>query len=343
MANTVASTLNAQLLVDYARTFPWTRPVLGLAGYSSQPAVSFLDEVVKKILAKTNPWKWNAQKFPVIETQPYQQDYPTNISQNTLGWLQAAVIADINNTQNPVPIIPINAVDRLLPTIVTGRPQKVCWITNNNAQTGVWGRGYPNDPGPNMAYMNPLVILGGGPGVNPNTAITDANGNIWVVTSYGLNNAQGVTGNTAPLAVANSPAGTTFLDGQITWTIVDPNGVALRVDAMATYQSLVWELRVIYQQKPPNIKTIGQTIAPIPDDLDYLVKQGFLCFCTKQAARDKFPAEYAQWLEDIQGAMGSSDREYQEFGFYPSTPIQGGGGEGGNVGTWGYPGWPGWQ
>jgi hypothetical protein len=343
MANTVSSTLNAQLLIDYARTFPWTTPVMGRAGYSTQPAVSFLDEVVKKILAKTNPWKWNSVRFPIIETQPYQQDYPTSISQNILGWLQSAVIVDVNNTSNPIPILPINTVDRLLPTIITGRPQKVCWITNSNAQTAVWGRGYPNDPGPNMAYMNPLTILGGGPGNNPNTSIIDSNGNILVVTKYGPGNVQGITGSTPPTAVPNAVAGVNVVDGQITWTVQDPNGVALRVDAMATNQSLVWELRVLFQQKPPNITTLTQPITPIPDDLNYLVKQGFLAFCTKQTDRSKFPEEYAQWLEDIQSAMGSSDREYQEFGFHPAQPIQGGGGDSGNSGTWGYPGWPGWS
>src|SRR5579859_4717189 len=158
MPSTNCSTLNAQILIDYARTFPWTTPVVGLAGYNDQPAVSFLDEVVKKILAKTNPWKWNAAKFPVIQTQPYQQDYPTSISQNSVGWLQAAVIADINNTANPVPILPINTVNSLLPTMITGRPQKVSWVTNSVAQTAVWGRGRPGDPGPNVTYQDPLVL-----------------------------------------------------------------------------------------------------------------------------------------------------------------------------------------
>lgn len=338
MANTVASTLNAQLLVDYARTFPWTTPVMGRAGYTTQPAVSFLDEVVKKILAKTNPWKWNARGFPAINVSPYQQDYPTSISQNVLGWLQAAVIVDINNTSNPIPKLPINAVDRLLPTMIAGRLQKVCWITNSIAITGVWGRGEPSDPGPNDSYTNPIVIQGGGPGNNPLTAITDANGNILVVTTYG------VTGTIAPVAASGAAAGTTVTDGTVVWTVQDPNGVALRIDALATNQSVVWQVRVLYQQKPPNIKTLTQNISPIPDDLDYLVKQGFLAYCTKQTDRSKFPAEYGQWLEDIQGAMGSSDREYQEFGFFPSNPIQGGGGDaGGNTGTWGYPGWPGWS
>jgi hypothetical protein len=336
MPSTVASTLNAQLLVDYARTFPWTRPVMGLTGYTTQPAVSFLDEVVKKILDKTNPWKWNAKVFPGINTQPYQQDYPTSISQNVLGWFQSSVIVDINNTSNPIPKIPINAVDRLLPTMVCGQPQKVCWVTNSTAITGVWGRGEPSDPGPNSLYTNPITRQGGGPGNNPLTAITDANGNILVVTGYG------VTGTTPPLAALGAAGGTPVPDGGVTWTVQDPNGVALRVDALATNQSIVWQLRVLYQQKPPNILTLAQNISPIPDDLNYLVKQGFLAYCTKQTDRAKFPAEYAQWIDDIQEAMGSSDREYQEFGFFPGNAIQGGG-DGGGTGNFGYPGWPGWS
>jgi hypothetical protein len=98
----------------------------------------------------------------------------------------------------------------------------------------------------------------------------------------------------------------------------------------------------VYQQKPPNITSLGQTISPIPDDLSYLVKQGFLTFCYKQVDNAKFKEEFAQWMADIQEAMGASDREYQEFGFSPSEGIATGSG-GQNTGGSGYPGWPGWS
>ena len=123
-SNTVSSTLNAQKLIDYARLFPWTKPVFGLAGYTDEPAVSFVDDIVKKILAKSNPWKWNASKMPNILTQPYQQDYPTNVSMNVMGWLQAGIISDINNQSQPQPKIPITVVQSLLPTMATDRPGK---------------------------------------------------------------------------------------------------------------------------------------------------------------------------------------------------------------------------
>ena len=324
------STLTAQQLVDYARVFPWTTPAIGVSGYSDEPAVSFLDDVVKKILAKSNPWKWNEKKAPVFYTQPYQQDYPTSIAQGVMGWLSACTMIDINNATSQPPVQPpVNCVARLQPTSACGYPAKICWIVNSMAQTGVW-------PGPNTAYVNPLVSAGGGPSSNPLTAITDLNGNIQVVTTYG------VTGVSQPSWPASGATpGTTTADGSVVWTLIDPNGIAFRVDQMATFNSQVWQLNCNYQLKPPNITSLNQTIAPIPDDLSYLVKQGFLAYCYKQVDNNKFQQEFAQWLEDIQSAMESSDREYQEYGFAPTQGL----GQSGGIGTgeYGYPGWSGWR
>ena len=327
----VVSTLTGQKLINYARAFAWTRPTLGVAGYSDEPALSFLNEVLCKIMSTSNPWKWNAAKFPAIETQPYQQDYPTSISQADLSWLQAGVIVDINNPnwpQGPA-IIPITCVTSLLPTYLSGVPQKICWVSNSVAQTGTW-------PGPNTEYKQPLNSLGGGPGSNPLTAITDANGNIQVVTTYG------VTGSSEPSwPGAGTAPGTQTTDGSVIWTLIDPLGVALRLDALATYNSNVWELRVVYQKQPPTISSLGQTIAPVPKSLDYLVKQGFLAYCYQQVDEKKFETQIALFLADIQRALGSNDREIQEFGFFPASPLQGVGPSTGG-GTFGYPGWPGW-
>lgn len=328
MPNTVSSTLTPQLLVDYARLFPWTKPSMGVVGYADEPAVSFVDDIVKKIMAESNPWKWNAAKVPVFYTQPYQQDYPTSISQNKMGWLQSSVIKDINNNTQPIPEAPMTVVKNLLPTSDCDIPLKMCWITNSLARTGDW-------PGPNVLYQDPLIVNGGGPGNNPRTAITDPSGNIQVVTTYG------VTGSGAPIwPTAGAQAGTTTTDGTVVWTVQDPNGVAFRLSKLATNNSQVWAILAVYQVKPPNILNLNQTVSPIPDDLNYLVKQGFLAHCWKQADSSKFPQEYKQWLDDIQTAMGSSDREYEEFGFSPANPIQGGGFA---EGSGGYAGWPGWS
>lgn len=328
------STLTPQNLVDLARTILPAQPILGVAGYPQRFALSTANTVMRKILAENNPWKWNKALAPVFYTQPYQQDYPTSISQNTLGWLQSGTITDINNTSTPKPQPPIEVVQDLLPTFIMGLPSKVCWVTNSTCITGQW-------PGPQVLYQTPLNSAGGGPGNNPLTAITDLNGNIQVVTTYG------VTGNSQPSwPSAGASAGTTTSDGSVVWTVQDPNGIAFRLDLLATNNSNVWSVNLSYQVKPPRITSLTQTFNPIPDDLNYLIEQGFLTYCYKAAdtaeIRNKFPQEYAQWLSDIQEAMGSSDREKQEFGFYPASPLQGGGGSSGG-GMYGYPGWSGWS
>lgn len=323
------STLNAQQLLDYGRLFKWTTPVLGVAGYSQEPAVSFLDDVVKKILNKANPWKWNQTVAPVFYTQPFQQDYPTQISQSVLGWIEACTMIDINNLTSEPPVQPpVKAVARLQPTSKCGYPTKISWVINSSAITGSW-------PGSGIPYISPLVSQGGGPNSNPLTAITDPNGNIQVVTTYG------VTGPGPTWPAALSSPGTITNDGTVQWTLIDPNGIAWRLDSLATFNSNVWQMNPVYQNKPPNITSLKQTISPIPDDLSYLVKQGFLAYCRKQVDDKMFQSEFMQWMQDVQEALGASDREDQEYGFAPSQGLANPG-MGGGTGSYGFPGWIGW-
>lgn len=328
MPNTNSSQLTVQNLIDYARVHPYTTPTLGLAGYDAEPAVSFGQIIVQRLMTKNDPWKWNSYNFPPFFTQPYQQDYPTSISQNTLGWLENATMIDINNGSQPLPQPPIRAVARLLPTSTCGNPTEICWIVNRNCILGTW-------PGNNVTYQNPLVTLGGGPGSNPLTAILDPNGNIQVVTGYGTTLSSGIPSWPS----AGAQAGTVTSDGTVNWTVQDPNGVAIRLNMLAVNGSPVWQIIPAYQQKPPVINSIGSTFAPIPDDLDYLIKQGFLALCWKQADKKTFQIEYAQWLQDIASAMEGSDREPQEFGIFPSEGLQ----QGGQVSGYSYAGWPGWS
>ena len=327
------STLTIQNLIDYVRCFDWCVPTVGLAGYDDEPSLSFANDIIQKIIAKNNPWKWNSYVAPVFYTQPYQQDYPTNIPSSTMGWLESATFTDINNPAGTSQYFvqpPIQCVARLLPTYVIGIPDEVSWLLNRNAQTGVW-------PGPNQLYQPPLISEGGGPGSNPLTAITDTNGNIQLVTTYGE------TGNVEPTwPYAQTSPGITTQDGTVVWTVMDPLGVAFRVNRLATYGSNVWQFNITYQQKPPLLTQLTQTFAPVPDELQFLIKQGFLAYCYKKADHKTFQTEYAQWLEDIQEALEESDRETQTFGFYPSQALQSPGGGAGTA-AWNYPGWVGWQ
>ena len=325
MPSTTPSTITPQTLIDYARLYPWTVAATGVGGYSDQPALSFANDIAQLIMSKANPWKWNSNPISPIYTQPYQQDYPINVSQNLMGWLESGTLIDINNQSRPIPQTPIRAVSRLLPTNTCAIPKECCWVPNEIAQFSTW-------PGNNQVYTNPLSSLGGGPASNPRTAILDPNGNIQLVTTYGTT----ISSSIPSWPAANAAAGTTTSDGTVVWTVQDPNGVSIRLNALATNNSQVWSINLVYQEKPPVISTLGQTFAPIPDDLGYLIRQGFLTFCTRIADSKKFQEQYVQWLADIQDALMGSDREPQEFSIYPANSLQG------KSSSWNYPGWPGW-
>lgn len=327
------STLTPQGLVNYVRAFDFAIPTVGLAGYSAQPTLSFCNDIMQKLLAENNPWKFNSYVAPVFYSQPYQQDYPTTISSSVLSWLESGTFTDINNPAGTPQFFakpPLQCVARLLPSYSLGIPSQVCWILNRNAVTASW-------PGANTVFQNPLISAGGGPGHNPITTITDANGNILIVTTYGT------TGATAPVLPANSVQGTTVMDGTVVWTVVDPLSVAFRLNRMASFNSNVWQFNITYQKKPPLITSLTQTFDPIPDEYQYLIKQGFLAYCYKKVDKKTFANEYSQWLEDVQAALIESDRETQTFGIYPAEPLQSPGWGGSGAGTYGYPGWPNWS
>lgn len=325
MASTNGSTLTGRAVVAYARTFKWTTPVLGVSGWADEPAVSFLDDIMKKIMAKANPWPWNEVVPAPFFTQPYQQDYPTSISQNDLGWLQSAVMLDVNNvTPDSENLPPLQVVQRLLPMWNPGVPTKLAWLPNSSAQLASW-------PGAGTFFQNPLVSQGGGPGSNPPTAIRDPNGNIQVVTTYGT------TGSGPTWPDAGADAGATTTDGSVVWTVQDPNGVTFRLDFIASFGSNVWQIMPTFQAKAQPVTRLGQNFAPIPDDLSYLIKSGFLAYCYQQVDHAKFQIAYAEWQAAIKEALGASDREDQEFGFYPADAIQSGSGTAG----YDYGGWPG--
>src|SRR5260370_6221758 len=99
--------------------------------------------------------------------------------------------------------------------LVPGRVAKICWLPNDQLQYGVWGQAQSasvsglNNPGPNVAYTNPLGATQTPD--NPTTQIIDTNGNLQILTRYGT------CGSSQPSwPVANSAACTGTTDGDVT-------------------------------------------------------------------------------------------------------------------------------
>jgi len=289
---------------------------------------------MQKVLAQTLNWKWNRQYVPPYLTVALQQDYVTNITD--MGWMEQGWRIDVNNNTNPnapKPIFAMEAVRDLEQTAYQASPFNISWIPNNLAFMGVWQPNYPIVCGYGVPYTPPSFIQ----------QFIDANGNILFINSGACGitfnspgvlgsglpiplpgyNPYGVTGSVQPFAAVGAAAGTQVPDGTVTWTVANPNGYAMRVSPLPAFSGITWLIVPVYQKKPPAITSLASTLYPIPDELGYLFREGFMAMCYEQVGSRLGPSKYAKWEESLFTALRAGDRERDDAIFYPTESIMG--------------------
>lgn len=339
-----ATSLTIQNVVDNVRIIPDLAPVFatGVSGYSDQPGLTIANEVFAYMFGTAFPWKFNQITVPPFYTNSYQQDYAVP-GVTTLAWLQSGDVVNINNTAIPKARPQVEVV-RQLPRIAVSpmagawfgvQKFQVCWLPNSQLYYGTWGAGNSgnattgNNPVANSVYTSPLSAGGSMP-VNPITQIQDANGNFLVLTTYGRE------GSTAPVAPANSLAGTTCSGAGATtvWTVVDRNGQGFRVSPTPGQTGIVWQFNLYGQAKPPAMFTsLNTLITPIPDEYAHIFQQGFMAkayrYSPEMKVRQAYSYEMQEWTKSLMAARMQSDREPESFGFQPVSgivaPVFGGG------------------
>ena len=340
MAAPYNSTKSLQDAVDFGRAFPELTPVLKAGGYADQPARAIANRVMATMLGggfvdgkKVGPfpWKWNRIIPPGFLTNGWQQDYATLLgaqyqSGAMIGWLQDAILLDINNTAPRQPYWGLEVVRDLPLTFAQwGRPLQICWYPNNQLQYGVWGGGTTvgvggQNPQSGSVYTNPLGAASAP--ANPVTQIVDVNGNYLALTGYGSE------GTTAPVAAANSAPGTTATAGAgatTVWTVVDPYGQGFRLNPVPPQLALTYQVQTVAQERAVQFLTLGQLLSPVPDDFSPYFFDGFVLECRRRSPEKqnakKLDDDFKFWMLSLQEAAGKSDKEREAFGFFPDRGI----------------------
>lgn len=226
-ASSSLSTLTIQNVVNWARTHTKLVPVVGVGGFSNEPALSIANDVLQTMLSKPYAWKWNRVEAASFDTVENQQDYTASVTD--MGWLEHATIEDTNSTQTPKPRGDIDVVNHLHVTSEVGNPEKLAWLK-------------PTDTG-------------------------------------------------------------------LTW----------RLDKAAG--SYVWTVYPVYQSKPPIKTDLTETWSPIPDELGYVIRQGFLAFAYRHADDPRAEQEYLKFIAMIERASIAADRETDGDQFSPAIPL----------------------
>jgi hypothetical protein len=293
-------------------------------GWADQPAITIGNDVMKELLGIRFPWKWNRIKIAPFPLTSLQQDY-ASLSLKTLGWLENGLRIDINNSTYPPPTWPLYAVRDLdMSNMQGGFPYQVCSFLNRDLETGVW-------PGPLESYIQPIGATTA-PDNGP-TNISDADGNILVLTTYG------VTGDIAPLAPAwtppandptapepsNWPVGALVQDGTCVWTVADPDAQGFRFNPIPPSGGQVWLIRLFGQKKSPTFSSLSQMIDPIPDDEEKWFRDGCIAYAHRYSAnpavKARYPAMKAEWIAAMEMETKKNDREDESRGFFPDKSV----------------------
>lgn len=346
------STIRLSEIVDDASSHGDIAPALATGGVSNTPSISAANDVMQAIInggpaGQPYNWKWNRFNVKPFCTISYQQDYfvPGVVK---LGWLESCWASNINQTSIPKQKQQLEVKKDLEVTYdQTGYPGKISWMPNNLLQTGTWGAaplgptpGNPSgnttaigtnptglqNPGPGVIYTNPLGIAN--QPINATTCITDPNGNLWVLTTFGTcGNTQPTwpTSITYPTTVNPTATATTVNDGTCVWTAINPSGQGFRLNPIPPQTGVVWLIQPVAQYKAPRFTSMAQTLEPIPDDFEWAFKQGFFAECYRRhpdpKVRGKYQLERQIWLESLDKAVRQADREMDDVGFYPGTSV----------------------
>lgn len=332
------STTTLSNVLQFAKTFPEISPILQSAagGSSLQPALTICSDVMIEIVSQVFNWKWNRFGLPVFYTNSFQQDYALNVV--NLGWLENGFLKDINNTAYPQPIWPLEVVKDLPVTSAQyGMPGQVCWFPNDQLVYGAWGAsniggGVGPNPQPLQKIASPIGVTISPS--NPLLQVADSFGNLWVVTTYGT------TGATTPFASNLNPTfptlssptttATAVTDGSVVWTAVNPKGMGIRCSPLPPQTGVIYQFNLFGQFRPFSFSNgpfaaLAQTIEPIPDDFAKWFRDGFVAMAyahsPDKAVRGKYQDMYTVWRNGLMAMKIQGDRERDNAGFYPSSPI----------------------
>ena len=351
MANSQSKT-TLQNELDKVLPLGDVNPVLNnVSGYQLEPFITICTDVYSEIIGVTFPHKWNEIKLPLFYTNSWQQDYalvnPDNSSVYNVEWLTRGIVIDM--TSNSVPKAWGYAECGRQLTQATGtfiQPSTwrnptfvVNWFPNFMLYYGTWGGGDAgspttgNNPGPNAIYTNPLSASANSQPNNPITQVTDPNGNLQLVTVYG------VCGATAPnWPPAGAAPGTNTPDGTTVWTVVDPNGVGIRILPTPSQTGAVFQFNLIGQRPAKRFTSLSDTLDPFPDKYEPYFRQGIIAQCYRYssvaAVQAKFEKNYQLWIKSLNDLRAMEDRELEENRFIPEQSVMSRGGGTGRGAGW---------
>jgi hypothetical protein len=333
----VPSTITLQSVIDTVQTSKGMKPLTGVGGIPNQPGLDICNDVLQKNFCAPYNWRFNKFAIPPFTTIPYQQDY---------------IISGCNVFCKGRYIIHLNAVNSPNGPGLTQSGTTVTALFNDFAPNGMSSGAGPN-PGD-------LITISGAAqgGYNITTSITA----VLTPTSFtytavaGLANDGGQGFGNPGINWMEHVSLTDFQstglvtpthDGEIAASlfmesIIQPpikfayqteqvytgGGQNITIPMMRSWpvpSSQIWGVYLFYQGRAPLKTDLGQTWAPWPDDLGFVLRSSVKAFALDWWEDPRAVNSLMLSQQDILKALGSKDQEPRGESMFPDLPIMRGG------------------
>lgn len=123
----MASTITVQNLIDWARTHIKLAPIIGVGGFTNEPALQIANDTLQKIIAYPYKWKWNRASATSFVTVDGTAEYTITNASDEFAFIDRAYQEDNASAQTPKPFDPLEVVFEIQKTDVKQSPMtRIC-------------------------------------------------------------------------------------------------------------------------------------------------------------------------------------------------------------------------
>ena len=322
------SNVTVQQVVNYASQHTELMPLIGVGGYSNEPALSIANDVLSELLGQPFPWKFNRKVAPFFVTQQWKQDYKFA---GAAAWTQnggaAIALASANAITESGFVVTVNTIEahnfNVGDTVfMSGNTVAAYNSTQSQTPSGTtWSGGWtitavPSTTSFTFTHSQSGLANSGAPG------ITDL-GWLEYATMINMNDTSAQPYVWYLIAVRTlEPANRQFIPDRVSVFSDDGAGtLTLRLRYLPGPQPL--GVTLAYQQRPTLITSLSNTWAPFPDEYAYVYRQMFLAHAYRFANSGRADVEYQKAMANVAKALGTNDREQSEEYIQPEGSLGG--------------------
>lgn len=322
------STITIQNIVNLASQHLELIPLVGVGNIVNEPALSLANDVMQNLLASPLDFKWNRAEMNLFVTAPNRQDY----------LFAGAVLFSLNSGQSAGLDLATNNALTISGATVTiktleqynGAVGDVCYIrgTGSNYDSTFTQNGVTSAFGGNtyaITVISGLTITA--------TLTGSASG---ISGAAGIKDFGWLAAGTLVTLNTNTPILPTRLlnaarDLQPSSRVSTPTEVAVVTDLGTGVLKIrfrpvpgfgqMWGCNLVYQKKAPLKTALSNTWTPVPDELSYVVRQGFFAAGYRYANSPRADIEEQKFAAAIQRALGGDTRETSDIGLVPESGL----------------------